>query len=195
MTDSAVSLPFDAMIIAGGRGTRLGGVSKPDLVVGGRPLLDLALEAVAGAACVAVVGGPRRDEARWTVEEPAGAGPAAALAAGLAELARDRDRGPSPVTVVLGVDTPLAGEAVPVLVAAASAAHGAWVVDGEGFPQFLLAAYPTASLASRCSADLAGASLRRLVGDLPMTAVPDVRGLSRDLDTPDDQRYWKERMG
>ncbi|WP_169746504.1 molybdenum cofactor guanylyltransferase [Demequina phytophila] len=184
---------FDAMIIAGGRGMRLGGVSKPDLVVGGRPLLDLALEAVAGAACVAVVGGPQRDRVRWTVEDPPGSGPAAALAAGMAELARDRE--PSPLTVVLGVDTPLAGEAVPPLVAAASATRGAWVVDEEGCPQFLLAAYPTASLAPRCAANLADASLRRLVGDLPMTAVGDSRGLSRDLDTPDDQRYWKERMG
>ena len=30
---------FDAVVLAGGRGTRLGGVDKPGLIVGGQSLL------------------------------------------------------------------------------------------------------------------------------------------------------------
>ncbi|WP_062299208.1 molybdenum cofactor guanylyltransferase [Demequina maris] len=185
--------PWDAIIVAGGRGSRLGGVSKPALVVGGRTLLDRALDAVAGAAGVVVVGGPRAEGARWTVEQPEGSGPAAAVAAGVAELARDRR--PAPVTVVLGVDTPRAGDAVPALLAVAGPERGAWLVDAEGFAQQLLAAYPTPALAARCSADLAGSSLRRLVVGIPMAEVPSVDDLARDLDTSDDEDYWKGRLG
>ncbi|WP_082099102.1 molybdenum cofactor guanylyltransferase [Demequina iriomotensis] len=207
---------WDSVIVAGGRGSRLGGVSKPDLEVGGRALLDRALDAVSGAAAVVIVGGPRRDGVRWTVESPAGSGPAAAVAAGLAELSRGRV--PSAVTVVLGVDTPRAAEVVPALLAAASITpepvgaapgvdergvvepgvvappRGAWIVDAAGFPQPLLAAYPTAPLAARCVGDLEGTSLRRLVSGVEMVTVADVDGASRDLDTWDDAQYWKERM-
>lgn len=39
---------FDAVVLAGGRGSRLGGVSKADLVLGGERLLDRVLRAAAG---------------------------------------------------------------------------------------------------------------------------------------------------
>ncbi|WP_062517298.1 NTP transferase domain-containing protein [Demequina gelatinilytica] len=195
MTPSAAAGRWDAVIVAGGRGSRLGGESKPDLVVGGQALLDRALAAVDGADAVVVVGGPRREVARWTVEEPPGAGPAAALAAGLAELARDRQ--PAALTVVLGVDTPRAGEAVPLVVGAADASSGAgaWIVDAEGVPQYLLAAYPTEALAGRCGGETAGMSLRRLVAGLRMREVDDAGGLAKDLDTWEDAQFWKERLG
>ena len=195
MTDvSGPPAPFDAIIVAGGAGSRLGGASKPDLDVGGTRLLDRALAAVAGAAAVVVVGGPRREGVPWTVEDPPGSGPAAGLAAGLAALAAD-GRVPSAVTVVLGVDTPLAGAAVPALAAAADGGRGAWLVDAEGFAQPLLAAYPTAGLAARCGGSHVGVSLRRLVDGLPMGEVADVDGVARDLDTWDDARWWKELLG
>ncbi|WP_062303905.1 molybdenum cofactor guanylyltransferase [Demequina subtropica] len=195
MTPLSPAARWDAVIVAGGRGSRLGGESKPDLVVGGRSLLDRAVEAVAGAEAVVVVGGPRRDGLRWTVEDPPGSGPAAALAAGLASLAIDRE--PAGLTVVLGVDTPRATEAVPLVVGAADASSGvgAWIVDAEGVPQYLLAAYPTDALAGRCGGDTTGLSLRRLVAGLPMREVDDADGLAKDLDTWDDAQFWKERLG
>lgn len=194
MTEDAASQAFDAIIVAGGRGSRLGGASKPDLDVGGTSLLTRALRAVDRAALTVIVGGPRPLGVRWTVEEPAGSGPAAALAAGLAALRGD-GREPSPVTVVIAVDTPLAAQAVPGLVAAADADRGAWLVDGDAVAQPLLAAYPTRLLASRCDGDLEGASLRRLVGELPMREIVDDGGVSRDLDTWEDALWWKERLG
>ena len=79
---------FDAVVLAGGAASRLGGADKPSVRIGGQTLLDAALAACAAAGRTVVVG-PRREVGRnvaWTREEPAGAGPAAALAAGLAAL-------------------------------------------------------------------------------------------------------------
>ena len=49
-------LDFDAIIVAGGRGTRLGGVIKADLQVGGQRLLDRVLESARHARQRVVVG-------------------------------------------------------------------------------------------------------------------------------------------
>jgi len=184
--------PWDAIIVAGGAGTRLGGASKPDLTVAGQTLLSRTLDAVNGARGVVVVGGPRARGVAWTVEDPPGSGPAAAVAAGIAAL---RD-GAAAWTVVLGVDTPLAADAVARLIGARDgAADGVWLVDAEGREQPLLAIYRTDVLAARCEGALADASLRRLTTGLDMVAVRDSEGLSRDLDTWDDARFWKEQLG
>ena len=52
---------FDAVILAGGRSTRLGGTDKPALIVGGQTLLGAVVSAVtsAGAARIVVVGPER----------------------------------------------------------------------------------------------------------------------------------------
>lgn len=203
------SLAWDAVVIAGGAGSRLGGASKPELVVGGVALVDRTLAAVSGARAVMLVGGPRREGVGWTVEDPPRSGPAAAVAAGVAALAAAARGGgvsPAPWTVVLGVDTPRAEQAVQALLAAregdggalvdgATSFDGAWLVDGEGREQPLVAIYRTSALAAHAEGDLIGASLRRLVGGLAMIAVPDTAGLSRDLDTWDDARFWKETLG
>lgn len=201
---------WDAIIVAGGAGRRLGGASKPDLMVAGATLLARTLDAVSGAHGVVVVGGPRQEGVAWTVEDPPGSGPAAAVAAGVAVLSDGAALTDSvgQWTVVLGVDTPLAADAVARLLAAlavvddapdgATSAHGAdgaWLVDAEGREQPLLAVYRTDVLAARCEGNLADASLRRLTHGLDMIAVPDVEGLSRDLDTWDDARFWKEQLG
>ncbi|POX42168.1 molybdenum cofactor guanylyltransferase [Streptomyces sp. Ru73] len=73
------------MVPAGGGARRLGGADKPALAVGGRTLLDRVLAACPGAARTVVVG-PERPTARpvlTTREDPPGAGPVAALDAGL----------------------------------------------------------------------------------------------------------------
>jgi molybdopterin-guanine dinucleotide biosynthesis protein A len=56
---------FDAVILAGGRARRLGGVDKPGLTVGGRTLAEAVVSAVAGAEAVIVVG-PERSDLRGT---------------------------------------------------------------------------------------------------------------------------------
>ncbi|MGI8623834.1 MAG: NTP transferase domain-containing protein, partial [Solirubrobacteraceae bacterium] len=79
---------FDAIVLAGGRGRRLGGVDKAALRVGDKTLLTRALDAVAGASRQIVVGPPRSlpDGVVGVSEEPLGGGPVAGLAAGLVEI-------------------------------------------------------------------------------------------------------------
>jgi len=194
--------PFwDAIVLAGGKGERLGGVSKPDLVLGGKPLLDRTLAAVAEASTVVVVGGPRRAGVRWSVEEPQGGGPAAAIVAGLRELAAAGSQ--SPWTLVLAVDTPGAADAVPRLLGAieldgTTARDGAQLVDAAGRAQPLIAIYRTTALvaAAEGAHDTAtGMSVRTLVGGLKLVAVSDRDDAAHDLDTWDDVNFWKERLG
>ncbi|WP_444546051.1 molybdenum cofactor guanylyltransferase [Virgisporangium aurantiacum] len=80
------------MVLAGGAGRRLGGAAKPTLAVGGTPMLARVLAAVDDADGRVVVGPGSLGlivppGVRVIQEEPAGGGPVAALAAGLAELA------------------------------------------------------------------------------------------------------------
>jgi len=200
VTDSATE-PWDAIVLAGGKGERLGGLSKPDFVLGGRALLDRALSALAGAQAVVVVGGPRRDGALWTVETPAGGGPAAAVVAGLRELSRGREQ--ATWTVVLAVDTPGAPDAVPRLLEAvqgrdSASGDGAQLVDAGGRVQPLIAVYRTSALltASEGAASTAnGMSVRTLVGGLELAPVVDRGDAAHDLDTWEDVHFWKERLG
>ncbi|XVV06848.1 molybdenum cofactor guanylyltransferase [Actinosynnema sp. CA-248983] len=69
----AVDDTWDAVVLAGGRGSRLGGVDKAAVEVGGRTLLDHALDAVRGARRTVVVG-PEKPVPGvvWTREEPPG---------------------------------------------------------------------------------------------------------------------------
>ncbi len=93
-----------AVVLAGGRGRRLGGVDKPALNAGGRTLLQRALDAVTGVPVVVV--GPDRglsDLVRTVREEPPGGGPAAALATGWLALP---DLPPDAVVAALAADLP-----------------------------------------------------------------------------------------
>jgi len=92
-----------AVVLAGGRARRLGGIDKPGLTVAGRTLLDGVLDACHGAEPVVVVG-PRRPTAgpvHWRREEPAHGGPLAALAAGLEAVPPGVE-----LTAVLAADLP-----------------------------------------------------------------------------------------
>jgi molybdopterin-guanine dinucleotide biosynthesis protein A len=81
---------FDAVLLAGGRATRLGGADKAGLEVRGRTLLDHALDAVSGARRVVVVGDerPTSHPVLWAREHPPYGGPVAATYAGLEVLGR-----------------------------------------------------------------------------------------------------------
>lgn len=205
---SPESAPFAAVIVAGGAGTRLSGVSKPELVIAGRTLLERTLDACEGASHVVIVGGEhlRRDNALWACEDPPGSGPAAGLAAGLNML--DAVDDPSPLVLVLGTDTPRAGAVAASLLermrddssdvdgaAGMDGADGAWMVDSAGMAQPLIAVYRRYAIANRCASHAApGASLRRVTEGLAMIAVPDVHGASRDVDTWEDVEYWEGEL-
>ncbi|MEU5692243.1 NTP transferase domain-containing protein [Actinosynnema sp. NPDC020468] len=174
---------WDAVVLAGGRGSRLGEVDKAAVVVGGTPLLARALAAVAGAGRVVVVG-PRRPwvsapRVVWAREEPPGGGPLAGLAAGLASVVADR-------VVVLAVDQPWVTAATVERLLAVGG--DAVLVDERGRPQWLTGAWSVPRLRAALPADPAGASMRSLLGPLDATPVPAQGGEARDVDTPADLR-------
>src|SRR5437660_5871214 len=137
MVDNHSRTGLAAVVLAGGAGRRLGGADKPALRVGAFTLLDRALFATGPANPIIAVGPERPTEraVRWCREEPAGGGPVAALAAGLADLPDDVD------VVVLAAD--LAGigpdtvTGLRVALARQPDADGALLVDAEGHRQWL----------------------------------------------------------
>ncbi len=189
----------DAVVLAGGRGERLGGHDKALLEVGGRSLLAWVLDATSATLTTVVVGAERPGfgGVRWVSEEPAGGGPTAGIVAGL--RATDR-RAPAPWVLVLAVDQPGAAVVVPrVLDAAAVAPKAADVLcpyDADGYPQWLLAAYRREALVRACAAVGTGhgVSVRRLVAGLHVVDVPGAAAGVGDVDTWADHRAWQERL-
>jgi molybdopterin-guanine dinucleotide biosynthesis protein A len=211
-----------AVILAGGRATRLGGTDKPALAVGGQSLVAAvaAAAAAAGARQVVLVG-PRRPEllpslpdsesagaepgvrpeaepgpvpcpraavtVEFTREQPPGAGPVPALAAGL-RLARTRQ------VLLLAADLPfLRPWHLRDLAAAAAASGGAVLADDGGRPQWLTSCWQTAPLRAALAA-YPGRSLGGLLGPLDPVLVSLVSPGDGpagpppwlDCDTPED---------
>lgn len=183
---------FDAVILAGGSGRRLGGVDKSVLVVHGERLLDTALRAARGARTRVVVGQVSvPDEVVLTREDPPGTGPAAGLLAGL-----DAVTNSASWTLVLAVDLPHAPAAVSLLLAAAGVAEGddGVVIGGaDNFPQHLLAIYRTDALRRAFAAygNPANRSIKGLLAPLHLRVVPAADIVSADIDTPDDLARWQ----
>lgn len=197
----SVPVELDAVVLAGGRARRLG-TSKPRLVVDGARLLDHVLTATTGARATVVVGPDdlASDAYVLTREDPPFGGPVAGTAAGLAAL----PDAAAPWVLLLACDVPRAAEAVPLLVAAASAAGGE--IDGvhlahDERDQWLVGLYRRDSLdaaLARICADPAGGGVhgspvRRLVSGLRLTRVADVDGLSTDVDTWQDAKSYARR--
>ena len=173
-----------AVLLAGGEGSRLGGVDKAVLRLDGSTLLARALAALQGLDVV-VVGPPRGLVGVRTVQEdPPRSGPAAAVIAGLAVLPSLDD------VLLLAVDLPLLPEALPPLLAASLGPDGTVVVDGEGRAQWLLGRYRAAPLRGAAAAlgDPAGRSLRALLGGLRLAALRLPPGVDADVDTVADAR-------
>jgi len=177
---------FAAVVLAGGAGRRLGGVDKPALRLGAFTLLDRALFA-AGSASPLIAVGPQRPTERavtWRREEPAGGGPVAALAAGLAEL-------PAGIEVaVLAADLANIGPdtvtGLRFALARAPGADGALLVDDTGHRQWLTSVWQIDALRAALPAEPAGAALHATLGGLTVVEVPARQGEAFDVDTPDD---------
>lgn len=183
------------VVLAGGAGRRLGGADKPALRVGGRALLDRALDALAAATShtergPVVVVGPVRPTSHPVVparESPPGAGPAAALAAGLAALPPLPD---STEVALLAADLANVTAATIVRLRAALAApdrpDGALLRDETGHLQWLLGVWRLGALRGALPAEPAGAPLREMLGALTLAEVAELPGESADVDTPED---------
>jgi len=173
-----------AIILAGGRASRLGGADKASVEVDGRALLDHALDAVEGCSPLIVVGPSAlaRDGVTVVREDPPFGGPVAALSAGLNALPE-----PAPAeTWVLACDLPRAHRIVALLrPEALGDADGVILADAGGREQWLAGRYNTQSLRAAVGAlpEVAGASVRRMLAACRLRVVPDRVGASIDLDT------------
>ncbi|MGY4860107.1 molybdenum cofactor guanylyltransferase [Cryobacterium sp. AP23] len=205
---------WDAIIVAGGRANRLGGIDKTALLWHGRTLLDGAVTAVAGAGRLCVVGSDADLPASVvrTVEEPRWGGPAAAIAAGLAALAAahgadshtgadtDADIDADWVVVLAG-DLVRPGDAVTALLAELGTVRdspeiggqpavidGVITLDAGGRRQPLLAVYRRAALvaAARRLGSAENLAVNSLIGGLNLVELRLSEALSDDVDTPAD---------
>ena len=189
---------FDAVVLVGGRGSRLGGVDKAALDLGGHPLVDASLNAARGARTLVVVGrtsAPLPSRAVLTQEEPAGSGPAAGFARGLTSITD-----PASWTLLLGCDVPGAGDAVRRLLNASAAGavadvDGFVLTDADGRAQWMLGLYRTASV--RVAVDASAAtnlSMRTLFAGLDLVRVPPAGREWHDVDTWADHAAWTEHL-
>ena len=188
------SLSYDAIIVAGGAGTRMGGVSKADLVVDGSRLLDTVVDAVRDARQTVVVGDTAvRDGVVLTREDPPGTGPAAGLGAGLAAI-----ECPSPWTMVLCVDLPDATRVAARLSDAARATEDRFdgaVIVAEDRTQWLMGCYRTSALRGAVErfGPLEHAPLRWVLSPLMLQSVAPGDARPVDLDSPADLNAWERR--
>lgn len=190
----SASPAVEAVVLAGGRARRLG-ADKPRYVVGGRSLLDAAVDATCGVDAVVVVGPPdlaQPERFLLTQEDPPFGGPVAGVAAGVVALDAARGAGrPAPDwLLVLACDVPQAADLVPRLRAELpvdASAQAVLAVDSDR-PQWLLGFYSRAAVdavVGRLGPAVRAAPARLLADGLRLRLVAD-RGQSRDVDTPAD---------
>lgn len=186
-------MTFDAVVLSGGRASRLGGTTKATLLARGMPLLLGTVAATTGARRTVVVGDGAPGlpaDVLLARETPAFAGPAAGIGAGLDALRR---RGPlAELLLVLACDMPGIATAVGVLLAAAAAApasDGILAIDEGGRRQYLAGVYRSGALSAAVSAallrhgSLEGLSMRALLDSLRLDGVEVPPGATSDVDT------------
>lgn len=205
---------FDAVILAGGRSSRLGGSPKALLRIAGQSLLGRTVSTVAraGAGRIAVVGpseyvepgegagvGTEAADLLAVREDPPFSGPAAAIGAGLGALAGAG--ADAPWILVLACDMPDVEPAVQALLqagavestAAETGALPALLAVEAGRTQPLVALHPTEVLqdavrARQQSGGLANLSVFKLLARVHWKEVPVPAGSTSDVDTWEDAR-------
>jgi molybdopterin-guanine dinucleotide biosynthesis protein A len=182
-----VAAEFAAVVLAGGRARRLGGVDKVLLPIEGRTLLDRTLDAVVDADPVVVVGPPRTTarQVEWTLEVPPDGGPLAGVHAGLLALPPT-----TPLVAVLAGDhphlTPATTRRLLAALRAAPEATGAVLADDDGKPQWLVGMWRAAHLREAMPAEVRNGSIRSVFAPLAPLRVPATAAETSDIDTPED---------
>lgn len=194
-----------AIVVGGGGGERLGGVSKPDLVFGGERLIDRVCDALleaCGAGCVAVVPPAVRvpDGVLRTLEDPPGGGPLAGIDAGLAALGAPADAW----VVVVSVDCPGIADVLAALLdePLGDRCEGRILRGGvpEPFDQYLMGVYRVGPLrrvideAVARRGSVRGMGVRRVLRALALERVDVSADVCRDVDTPEDVAWWGARQ-
>lgn len=185
-------LGYDAIVLAGGRGQRLGGPGKPGIPLAGWPLVDHVLLAVSGAGRRIVVGPPRIGLAEpvFCREDPVGSGPVAGIDAGLARVRQ-------PLVAVLAADLPFIAPAVAQLRSSVVAGKDAAVlVDSTGRVNYLASVWRTAALfgALERLGNPENAPVRRLYDGVDVALLPDFDALGADCDVPAQLAVADERI-
>jgi molybdopterin-guanine dinucleotide biosynthesis protein A len=184
---------FDAVVLAGGRGSRLGGADKAVIALRGERLVDRAVASarVSGAGRIVVVGPEHTGSEGVLVvrEEPPFAGPLAALAAALPHLRADW-------LLLLSCDLVHPDAVCALLLEQLSrfeneneSLDGVVLQDEDGRDQWLAGAYRLAALRGglrATGADLENAPLRALLGGLRLQRIDAPRGTTADIDEPAD---------
>ncbi|MDQ1537795.1 MAG: hypothetical protein QOE58_2188 [Actinomycetota bacterium] len=181
---------WSVVVLAGGRGARLGNDDKAAVTIGGTSVLDHLLSSLPQDVPV-VVAGPERRTSRPVMfrrESPIHGGPVAGIVSALEAVA-------TPVTALLAVDMPWAGGLVRQLIAelAESDAAALVPVDASGFRQPLCAVVRTKALRDALAelGDPDGRSLRDLMSLIEVRERPLSDAEARwvdDIDTPEDLR-------
>jgi molybdopterin-guanine dinucleotide biosynthesis protein A/uridine kinase len=186
-----------AIVLAGGASQRF----PPDKLaqlVGDERLLDLTLASLPEDFTVVVVGSVREvpRPVIFTMEDPAGGGPAAALVAGVRRALKES----SDAIVTLPADAPLGGKAATTLLGrleSEPSIEAVVGVDAHGREQPLhLALRPAAAhtlVAAAGPGGAAGVSARRLLDSLRPGLVSHemVPAELWDIDTPDQLLAWQ----
>lgn len=187
---------IDAIIIAGGRGRRLGGRrwgDKARFPLHGVRLIDVVAQALPQMATVIGVGPPVDDVVgvvRWVQECPIGGGPVAAIRAGFDALGPGR----RPVAVIAG-DMPRIGFAIGPLGDALDASEPgiAVAVVCTDRPQWLASLWRRPALAQALAnvvdaREQRGGAVRDLYSTCRRVEIPDDGSWTHDIDTIDDTR-------
>lgn len=186
--------PVDDMrygiVLGGGRSSRMG-TDKLELRRDGQTLLQQVVEAALGCCGLVVVASPHRlgfDDPRvaFAVEDPPFGGPAAGLAAAVAELPPAPPEGGEAEVLLLAGDLAFADEVVGLLLAAELGPDGVVLMDSEGWPQYLAARYrlPALRRTLQGQRNCRDKSIRRVLGDLNLARLEVSNSVMIDLDTP-----------
>ncbi|WP_404434078.1 NTP transferase domain-containing protein [Microbacterium lacus] len=188
-----MTISLGAILLAGGRGSRVGGATKPLFEIDGTTLLQRAVGAAedASARPVTVVG-PVLDPTlavEWVREDRPFGGPAAAVVAAL-----DTWTGTDPEwTLLLACDLPGVRPAVGLLLQSlpllSADTEGLCLSDTAGRPQWLTGLYRTSALRVGANAlpDRGiDARARALFDDLAIAVVAAPDALTRDIDSWED---------
>jgi molybdopterin-guanine dinucleotide biosynthesis protein A len=174
---------WDAIVLAGGRGSRLGGIDKAALEFEGETLLARTLCAVDEAERIIVVGEPGSvpDGTIVVQEQPRFAGPAAAIGAAMAEVREA-------YVFLASCDHPFLSDAVDLLLDSASG-DGVIAVDGDGRRQYLMSVLDVAALRASIATQptLVDLSVRALLAPLELMEIEIPRRAALDIDTWHDQ--------
>lgn len=189
-------MPTLGLLLAGGRGARLGGDGPKALaVLGGRTLLDRAREILAAVADDVRVVAPAALALPGTADariEDAGDGPLVALVAAFAAVPFER-------ACVLGVDLPLVPSALYARLAA-EAGDGAAMASAGGREQPLVSVWTPAAaeaLAARAAAGdrgLVRASLAAGVRAIDVAALGFAPDVLANVNTPGDLAHVESRL-